>query len=293
MKKYAYIFLASILLLPTIALAQTNDNTELQSMFREDQNSRNAINIDWASVSKQDSIRQKNVYELLKKGKVITGNDYYHAAMIFQHGEDSTASTMTVSLMKKALQLDTTINKWLLAAAIDRDLMSKNKPQIYGTQYIKMGVNARWKRYKIDTTKVSDEERKYYGVETLSVQKIKENNMNLHSIASYYSTTNSIEKTKALILAEKKKKGELIYNISEEEINSFGYQLMNANSTSEALIIFKLNTELYPDSFNTFDSYGECLIKLGNRAEGLKAYRKSLILNPQNNNAKKILTDNK
>ena len=37
-----------------------------------------------------------------------------------------------------AIELDSTKNKWLLAASIDRELMSRNKPQIYGTQYTKM-----------------------------------------------------------------------------------------------------------------------------------------------------------
>jgi hypothetical protein len=39
--------------------------------------------------------------------------------------------------MKKAIELDPTINKWLLAAAIDRDLMSRSKSQIYGPNMLK------------------------------------------------------------------------------------------------------------------------------------------------------------
>jgi Tfp pilus assembly protein PilF len=51
------------------------------------------------------------------------------------------------------------------------------------------------------------------------------------------------------------------------------------------LKIFQLNTELYPDGFNTFDSYGECLLLLHKKDEAKIAYKKSLELNPKNNNA--------
>lgn len=57
----------------------------------------------------------------------------------------------------------------------------------------------------------------------------------------------------------------------------------------EALKIFKVNTEIYPKAFNTFDSYGECLLKLGRREQAISAYQQSLILNPANANAKSVL----
>jgi tetratricopeptide (TPR) repeat protein len=57
------------------------------------------------------------------------------------------------------------------------------------------------------------------------------------------------------------------------------------------LKIFKLNTELYPDGFNTFDSYGECLLLLNKKEEAKIAYKKSLELNPKNNNASQKLKE--
>lgn len=59
----------------------------------------------------------------------------------------------------------------------------------------------------------------------------------------------------------------------------------------ETLAIFKLNTELYPSVFNAFDSYGECLLALGDREKANKAYKKSFELNPKNINAEKILSE--
>jgi tetratricopeptide (TPR) repeat protein len=52
-----------------------------------------------------------------------------------------------------------------------------------------------------------------------------------------------------------------------------------------------MNTELYPEDFNTYDSYGECLVKIGRIEEGITAYKKSLELNPNNENAKKVLEE--
>ena len=66
---------------------------------------------------------------------------------------------------------------------------------------------------------------------------------------------------------------------------------MNQGKKEDALKIFKLNTELYPNSSNTFDSYGECLLKLGDKENAVKAYKKSLELNPKNQNAKRVLSE--
>jgi tetratricopeptide (TPR) repeat protein len=57
--------------------------------------------------------------------------------------------------------------------------------------------------------------------------------------------------------------------------------------------VFKLNTELYPNGFNTWDSYGECLLALGKKEEGIEAYRKSFELNPKNKLAEAIVTEHK
>lgn len=293
MKKFLFCQIVCLLFSSISAFSQIADNPELLKMYNEDQGSRLAGNIDWEVLSRQDSLREVRVNELIAEGKIRSGKDYYRSAMIFQHGYDTIASGMAVKHMKMAIELDSTINKWLLAAAIDRDLMRRGKPQIYGTQYVKMGENTKWELYEIDTTQISDSERKYYGVESLAEQKIKERRMNLILVSTFYSKSNSIDKTIRFIKTEKKKGPKSEYNVTEEGINSFGYDLMNSNKTQEALKIFKLNTELYPNGYNTFDSYGECLMKLNRKDEGLKAYKRSLELNPNNANARSILEENK
>ena len=81
---------------------------------------------------------------------------------------------------------------------------------------------------------------------------------------------------------------EIVNDISRNAINRFGYNLMNYEKNYEALKIFKLNTELYYGWF-TYDSYGECLLKVGDTVNAIKAYNKSLELNPDNTTAKNIL----
>ncbi|MDO9512201.1 MAG: hypothetical protein Q7J34_10620 [Bacteroidales bacterium] len=276
------------LLFPIIAFSQSTDNEELKKMYEHDQKSRMLAEIDWNQLS-NDSIREKRVYEFINSGLIITGRDYYHAAMIFQHGKDSVAYGMAVNHMRQAIALDSTINRWLLAAAIDRELMSRKKPQIYGTQYVRWGQNAKWELYTIDTSQVTDEERTNYYVESLAAQKIKARNMNLLSISDYYAASNSLDKTVDLILAEKSKGNTATYNISEEAINSFARELLNAQKLEDALAIFKLNTTLYPDGYITFDNLGGCLLILKREEEGINAYKRSLELNPKHENARRIL----
>jgi tetratricopeptide (TPR) repeat protein len=82
------------------------------------------------------------------------------------------------------------------------------------------------------------------------------------------------------------------YNISEISINELGYSYMNTlKNNSNALKVFKLNTELYPDAFSTHDSYGECLLLMGDTENAIKAYKKSLELNPRSVSAIKVLSE--
>lgn len=87
------------------------------------------------------------------------------------------------------------------------------------------------------------------------------------------------------------KKDHKNFLLTEDEINGWGYQLIGFNKKNEALSVFKLNTLLFPESSNVFDSYGEILETTGNRKEAIVNYKKSLLLNPENSNAKNYLKD--
>ncbi|PHS08379.1 MAG: tetratricopeptide repeat protein [Kordia sp.] len=273
----------------TVIEEPIEDNIELIEIYRNDQADRQTDNIDWSVVSKRDSLREVRIYQLLDSNRVRTSKDYHNAAMIFQHGGNSTAYGMAVKLMRKSIELDSTANKWLLAAAIDRCLLSNDEPQIYGTQYQKFGKDEPWELGEIDTTKISDTERIEYGVETLAEQREKVRQMNRKKISDLLSEGKTVNEIIMFIKKEDIKESK--YDLSESEINSFGYSIMSQGNDHEALTIFKLNTELYPKGFNTYDSYGECLLNIGDKENAIKAYEKSLELNPNNNNAENMLSD--
>ena len=111
--------------------------------------------------------------------------------------------------------------------------------------------------------------------------------MNPKKLPELLKTGKSIDDIIEVIKKDDKKAPD--YYISESDINRFGYYLINQDNAKDALKIFKLNTELYPNAYNTYDSYGECLLKLGDQINAMKAYRKSLELNPNNESAKKVL----
>jgi CubicO group peptidase (beta-lactamase class C family) len=73
--------------------------------------------------------------------------------------------------------------------------------------------------------------------------------------------------------------------IPEDAVNSVGYHLLWQKRTVDAIRLFKLNTELHPQSANTFDSLGEAYIESGDTALAVQNYEKSLSLDPNNSNA--------
>jgi CubicO group peptidase (beta-lactamase class C family) len=79
------------------------------------------------------------------------------------------------------------------------------------------------------------------------------------------------------------------YHLSENEINSAGYQLLQSGKVKEAAAVFKLNIEAFPNAFNTYDSYGEALLVLGDTAKSIENYMKSVKLNPGNAGGLKVL----
>ncbi|MDY7093414.1 MAG: SMP-30/gluconolactonase/LRE family protein [Acidobacteriota bacterium] len=74
-------------------------------------------------------------------------------------------------------------------------------------------------------------------------------------------------------------------------LNLFGYGLLRGDQVDRALAVFELNAELFPQSFNVWDSLAEAHRKAGHREKAIELYRKSLELNPQNNNARAMLEE--
>jgi Flp pilus assembly protein TadD len=58
---------------------------------------------------------------------------------------------------------------------------------------------------------------------------------------------------------------------------------------TEATELFKLNAQVFPGSWNAYDSLGEAYMKAGQKQLAIDNYKQSLELNPANDNAKEKL----
>ncbi len=75
----------------------------------------------------------------------------------------------------------------------------------------------------------------------------------------------------------------------EYMLNDLGYELLEKNRIEEAIVVFILNANEFPKSWNVYDSLGEAYIKNGNNELAIVNYKKSIKLNPKNQNGKEIL----
>jgi Tfp pilus assembly protein PilF len=80
-----------------------------------------------------------------------------------------------------------------------------------------------------------------------------------------------------------------MYDFAEPELNRLGYQLLQSGKAREAIEVFKLNVEAYPQSFNTYDSLAEAYMAIKERELARQNYKKSLELNPNNTSAVEAL----
>ncbi|GGH66595.1 hypothetical protein GCM10011379_20930 [Filimonas zeae] len=81
------------------------------------------------------------------------------------------------------------------------------------------------------------------------------------------------------------------YFLDEREMNRLGYALAGDGLFAEALEVMKVNTLLFPASFNTYDSYGDLLKRAGKKQEAIWMYERAIALNPNNEGGKKALAE--
>lgn len=80
-------------------------------------------------------------------------------------------------------------------------------------------------------------------------------------------------------------------NILEYILNAKGYDFLSQKNYDKALDLFIMNTLAFPKSANGFDSLGEAYMNKGDKTLAIKNYAKSLELNPNNGNAKDMLSE--
>jgi tetratricopeptide (TPR) repeat protein len=67
---------------------------------------------------------------------------------------------------------------------------------------------------------------------------------------------------------------------NENELNIYGYQLLNQDEKDKAIEILALNTKRFPRSANAWDSLGEAYALKGDKKNAIANFKKSLSLNP-------------
>lgn len=80
------------------------------------------------------------------------------------------------------------------------------------------------------------------------------------------------------------------YNFDDDsELNSLGYSLMGNKRLEDAIEIFKLNIEIFPQSGNLYDSLGEAYFNKDDKVNALINYKKAFELDPKNSGAKAMI----
>jgi ankyrin repeat protein len=79
------------------------------------------------------------------------------------------------------------------------------------------------------------------------------------------------------------------YDFGESMLNRLGYQLLAEERYNDAIAVFELNVEAYPESWNVYDSIAEAFMKNGDSEKATRDYNRSLELNSANDNARNML----
>ena len=74
-------------------------------------------------------------------------------------------------------------------------------------------------------------------------------------------------------------------HLTEDYVNTWGYQVLRQGQPQHALELFKLNVGLFPKGWNAYDSLAETYEALGAQQPAIDNYRRSLSLNAKNENA--------
>lgn len=78
---------------------------------------------------------------------------------------------------------------------------------------------------------------------------------------------------------------------SEDSLNEIGYHYLRNGKITDAIVVLKANTKLFPSSGNAFDSLAEAYLKSGSKMDALANYQKAYQLDPNNNTAKNMIAE--
>jgi hypothetical protein len=140
---------------------------KIQDIVDADQAARNVEDfskVDWAQISSDDTERRRALLEIIPKA--VSASDFANIALVFQHG-DCIPQYMLANHFARLGAAGSKLARWLVAATLDRALMSNGRAQKYGTQYTSIGSTECFALYVVDP-RTTDEERVRLGVPGLS-----------------------------------------------------------------------------------------------------------------------------
>ncbi|MEJ2053604.1 MAG: serine hydrolase [Calditrichaceae bacterium] len=73
-------------------------------------------------------------------------------------------------------------------------------------------------------------------------------------------------------------------------LNQVGYDLLHEDKSEQAIQIFKLNVQRFPDEANPYDSLGEAYMNNGQNEKAIENFKKSLKIDPEKKHSKEMLS---
>jgi hypothetical protein len=145
-------------------------NKEIKTIFEEDQ--RECLQQPPDATPEYQALRERNknrretiksIMDSNSNGR-LTGQDYFHACIIFLHGDCPEDFWLAYAYGLKSIDSGYKMAKRFTAAAYDKWLMYQGKPQRFGLQYVPDGTRLRVWDVSPETT---DEERAEWDVPPL------------------------------------------------------------------------------------------------------------------------------
>lgn len=120
----------------------------------------------------------------------------------------------------------------------------------------------------------------------LITQKIKQPASNAFTFDDFNNLASSQKYNNLLDLYDSIKKQDPLLELPEGNLNTLGLQLVfNPETSEQGINVILLATSIYPNSANLFDSLAEAYLFIDNKEKAIDNFKRSLELNPQNQNA--------
>jgi len=149
------------------------DNAELRQLYEEDEADRaraDSLAIEPTSASPDDGERQRRVKAIIERNRLATAADYYHAAVVLQHGGTPSDVMLAHELSMVALALGDERARRLAVATLDRYLLESGLAQRWGTQYRRTPGEPAETRYAVEPG-VTDTMREVMDVPSLDPER--------------------------------------------------------------------------------------------------------------------------